>query len=336
MKAVKMYRPGKIDLIDIQEPNILKPQDVKIRVRYCAINVDDYNMYRNLQSNIYTDFGLLHEFCGEIVAMGSEGPSLGLKIGDRVSATPILPCGSCPSCRSGQFNLCLELNCNGCLAEYIIVKNRNITKLPKQIPLKHTVLNWLATNCANCIDRLQLRTGQSVMIYGGGSSGLMLTQMIKKRMPSLLIVSEPIASKRQLAKQMGADHTIDPHSENIFEQVLSLTNGLGVDVIIDACGKKEVLENTLSFLCRGGTLMLFSSYGPDDYLNLNLSELYWKECTIKSQFGTGIAPYNNLSVRTLSYLNLEPLIGKEFSLEQTQEAFEAYGSERYTRILIKI
>ena len=171
--------------------------------------------------------------------------------------------------------------------------------------------------------------------HGAGSNGLMLLQLIRKRLPRLVVVSDPLPDKRELARQMGADVVLDPYQDQLKEQTLQLTNGFGFDHIVDASGAVEVMSNTANLLCRGGRLMLYSNYRPGNTVSLDLADIYWKEYTVTSCYNPTYAPYT-ANADFMTQLDLEHLIGAEFPLDEVNEAFTAYATHRYQRILIHL
>lgn len=336
MKSLRLYRPGQLEFVNISEPVIKSDSDVKIAVRFGAIQTDDFNIYSGKMGQTYSDFGLFHEVTGEVVEVGSRAKYMGFSVGDRVATSPFNPCGACPACRSGRLNLCSETVSDGMMAEYVVVSYRRLYKIPGEISLKDGCLTWLSLNCARCIERLEMLPGQSVLILGAGSAGQMILQMAKHRMPSLLVISDPMANKRALAKKNGADVVIDPISENLYTDSLKLTNGAGYDYIIDAAGDITELQNSIDLLSRGGKCMIFASYGVSSHLNLYLPDMYWKECQIMTQYGTAFSPYSQQDTKILTRLSLDSMIDKVYPLEDVEKAFEDYATKKYLRILVEV
>lgn len=217
------------------------------------------------------------------------------------------PCGMYPMCRSNRQDLCVELNGDASLNEFIVLDNREIVRLPQQLPLRQGALFWLAACCMRCVERMQVQTGQTVLIQ----------------------------DKRELARQMGADVVLDPYKDQLKEQTLQLTNGFGFDHIVDASGAVEVMSNTANLLCRGGRLMLYSNYRPGITVSLDLADIYWKEYTVTSCYTPTYAPYT-ANADFMTQLDLEYLIGAGFPLDEVNQAFEAYATHRYQRILIHL
>jgi (R,R)-butanediol dehydrogenase/meso-butanediol dehydrogenase/diacetyl reductase len=317
-------------------PKVEKENDVIIRVRYCGVNNDDYNAFIGNLGRIYKDRRLFHEISGEIYDMGNMARSMGFAIGDRVTRNVLSGCGYCPMCRRGLFNLCTELDAPGGSAEYILCDAKSLVKLPDDVSLEEGCLYWLAATCIRCVEKLQINPGSNVIILGGGATGLMLLQVVKKRMPSTVIIVEPVESKRKTAISLGADIVIDPVNESIDEKILELTFGMGFDVVIDASGSCASQQNITDMLARGGKLMLFSNYRIDEYMNINLMEMYWKEYTIYSSFGATQGYYTGIETSIFNSLDIRSIIDQILPLEEINRALYMYGTERYKRILVKI
>ena len=246
-------------------------------------------------------------------------------------------CGVCPACRRGRTNLCSERSAaGGASSEYIVVNAENLVHLPDEIPLEQGALYWLASTCTARVERMAIQPGSRVLVLGGGAAGLMLLQLLKKKMPSILAVSEPVAAKRALARSLGADLVIDPATERIEELILMYSDGQGFDAVIDAAGELSAIENAVGLLARGGTLMLFSNYKVNDALRLSLMELYWKQITILTCFGTAKTNFTADYASTLRHLNIACLIDQILPLDEFQHAMQLYGSRQCLRILLKI
>ncbi len=337
MKEAILTDHGKIEIRnDSPMPEIRNPEDVIIRVRYCGINADDYASYSGRLGKIYSDDRLFHEISGEIYDLGSIGVSLGFAKGDHVARNPLPGCGYCPMCRRGLPHLCSEIYVPGGSAEYILCSAKSLVKLPAGISLKNGCLYWLFATCLRCVEKTQIYPGSNVLILGGGASGLVLLQYIKRRVPASVVVVEPVGSKRKTALELGADVVLDPVTANIEEVTLDITNGLGFDVVIDASGTCAADENITDVLGRGGKLMLFSNYGFDEQMTINLLEMYWKEYTIYSSFGATQSYYTSLEASILKNMDIESVIDQVLPIEETEKALHMYGTGRYKRILLQV
>lgn len=337
MRSGRLRKTGSIQVgDDFPEPQITQPDEVKIRVRYAAVGADDYKSFRGELGRIYNDEALFQGMSGEVVEIGAVAKNLGLQVGDRVSRNMLRGCGICPMCRKGRENLCTDGVYYGASSEYLLCHANSIVRLPEEVSMEEGALYWLTATCIRCIERLHIEAGSSVLILGGGTAGQILLQLVMKCLPSVVMLSDPIASKRLLAKRMGASIVIDPSSEDFTGRALEVTGGIGFDIAIDASGVKGALENALESLARGGKLMLFSNYGLGEYFHIDLMDLYWKEYTICTSFGADNASYTSLSGSILNRLTLFPLIDQILPLEEMQKALEMYGTRQYMQLLLKI
>ena len=336
MRRARLTAIRKIEIDNFcKEPEITSPNQMIVKVRYAGVNADDYNVFSGSFASPYDDQTLLHEMSGEIVELGEEAKKEGFAIGDRVSSNVCFGCGVCPMCRKGKSNLCLDKHGVGVSSDYLLLDTKSAVKLPDNISLKEGCLYWLVATCTRCVEKLNIQPDESILILGGGSAGLILLQLLKKRSPSVLAISEPVDSKRKLAIKLGADYVINPNVEHLEEASLELTNGLGFDVVIDAAGALAALENITELIARGGRLMLFSYYHVEEALRLNLMEMYWKEINILSSYGAMDAQYTYSGTRIIEYLDIESIIGEVIPFEKIQEALEIFGTREKLRLILK-
>jgi len=335
LKSVHLSGPRDICVTQVPEPNISDDSEVKIRTEYCAICADDARIYKGAIPAKYLDSGMGHEFSGTIVEVGREAARFGKAVGDRVSGFMWDSCGRCPYCMRGQENLCINrAKTKGCMAEYIVLKDKNVIKVSDQVTLRDACLTEIVSACMHGNDLADIQSGNSVMIFGAGGAGLLHLQLALMRGATKTTVVEPIKSKRQLAMRLGAQHVINPQDEDLIALASSITDDLNFDVVIEASGNPAVLPNATSLLAKKGTLLLFSLYPPDIEISLNMTEMYLKEIKIVSSF---MAP--NLLPRAMNIiprLNLNALIEKEFPLDDAKKAFEAQELGIYPRVVIKM
>lgn len=131
MKSANLVQIGKIVIDEhCPEPKLTSPEQTLVRVRYAAINADDYSAFAGYLGRFYNSQRLLHEFSGEIVALGPQAAAQGFAVGDHVSCNILHGCGVCPACRRGRTNLCSERSAaGGASSEYIVVNAENLVHL---------------------------------------------------------------------------------------------------------------------------------------------------------------------------------------------------------------
>jgi len=340
MKTAAVTRVGslkakeaQIGLVDFPE-QILGDEDVKIKVAYCAICGSDPHVAEGIFGT-EVPIGLGHEVSGVITELGKKATRRGLKVGDRVAGNFIKFCGTCDSCLNGNQQFCenlQEYNRPG-MAESIVWHESQVHKLPDHISLKKGCLLEPTAIAVRIMDKTKMKVGKTVAVCGGGPIGMLTLQAVKLYGATSLTLIEPISERRQLAKEFGADHTIDPLKEDVVEAAMSITGGKGFDVVIDASGSVHAVENLLKITTRGGNLLYAAMYPGKYEMPLNLFQyLYFNEITISGVF---VAPYAfPRALNLLPRLNLDKFTEKVFPLDDVSAAFDAQMSGEYYKILI--
>ncbi len=338
MKDPNPETRGKVDLVDIPEPE-MGPQDVRIKVAYCAICGSDPHVVGGCfgEAPGSTDpIPLGHEISGVITELGPEANHKGLKVGDRVAGNFLRFCGGCYYCQNGQQQFCEngnDYNRPG-MAPEIIWHEDQVYKLPDSVSLKEGCLLEPMSIIIRMMDKSNMKAGMRVCVSGGGPIGLMALQTYKMFGATKLTLIEPIAERREIAKEFGADYCIDPINEDVRAKADEITGGLGYDVVLDASGSVHAVEPLPDIAAKCGTLIYGAQY-PNDYeMPFNISKYcYFKELTIT---GVYVAPYAYpRALQMLTRMNLKPLTSKVFDLDDGVEAFKAQLSGKYPKILIK-
>ena len=325
---------GQVGVIDLPEQEI-GDEDVKIKVAYCSICGSDPHLVEGA-FGWDPPFGLGHELSGTIVELGSKAVKKGLKIGDRVAGNFIKFCGTCYYCLNGQEQFCENLhdyNRPG-MAETVVWHESQVWKVPDHVPLKEACLLEPVSIAVRTLDKANMKVGQRVAISGGGPIGLLTLQLFRKFGATSLTLIEPIEERRHLALEFGAEHIIDPTTENVEETAEKITEGRGFDIVIEASGSPKAANTASDIAARGGTVLYIAMFPKSYEMPLNLYEkCYFQELTISGIF---VAPYAfPRALQMLSHLDLKPFTQKIFPLEQGVEAFEAHLSGKYSKILIR-
>lgn len=329
MRALRYFGDEKVRMIDVPEPQVTRPDDVKIRVAYCGICGSDLHFKRaefDFMMDKENGFPLGHEATGTVVELGPAATTKGLKVGDRVTYYFNEHCGSCYYCRNGQEQFCSSKTSNmSAMSDYIVVREQAVYKLADTCSMQKGALIEPISVSLHGIDLCKIKAGMSVAISGGGAMGLILTQLAYRSGATNLTVIEPIASKRELALKLGADHVIDPVSQDRKEEAMKITNGVGFDVVIEASGSVRACDGIEALVAKGGTLEFFAAlYRPDYNYQLNLFGAFWSEMTVIG--GVMQSPYMfPRSVALVESLDLDPLIPAScvFDAEDYETAFQS-------------
>jgi threonine 3-dehydrogenase len=217
-----------------------------------------------------------HEFLGEIVEVGSKVASkYGYKPGDMVSTESHVVCGTCYQCRLGEYHVCandriLGVSMDGCFAEYVKIPAKALwpTDLTRIRPEVAAVQEPFG-NAVHACQVTDLR-GRTVAILGTGTIGLFAVLIARGMGAGKVIGIEPSARHREQALQLGCDHVLTPASTEGFaadpslrQQILDVTDGVGVDVAMEMAGHPSSVNNALSIVRRGGHVVLFGLKNGD-------------------------------------------------------------------------
>jgi (R,R)-butanediol dehydrogenase/meso-butanediol dehydrogenase/diacetyl reductase/L-iditol 2-dehydrogenase len=325
---------GKVEVWDVPE-DVVGPEDVKIKVAYCAICGSDPHLIEGI-FGWPVPFGMGHEVSGVIVEVGEKAVKKGLKVGDRVSGNFLRFCGTCYYCQNGQQQFCEhadESNHPG-YSEYLVWHESQVYKLPDNVSLKKGALLEPVSIAVRAMDKAELKFGQRVAVSGGGPIGLLILQCLKMSGATNITLFEPIAERRALAVKYGAQHVIDPVAEDVKDAAAKITGGLGFDVVFDCSGSVKAVYSLPYITAKGGKLIYSAMYPNDFEMPLNLYKFcYYNEITITGMY---VAPYAfPRAAQILPHMDLDDLTSKVFYIDDAAAAFEAQVSGKYPKILIQ-
>ena len=330
MKAAVVYANEDVRYIDFEEPSP-GPGEVKIRVKVSGICGSD--IPRVLQHGVhYYPIILGHEFAGDVVEVG-EGVSK-LKVGDRVSGVPLLPCLTCYDCEKGYHSQCKDYSFigsrqHGSNADYVVVPERNAVRFDDHISYEQGALFEPATVALHGLLCNGYQGGRDVAILGGGTIGLFTMQWAKIYGSRKVVVFDISEERLQLALDLGADHVFNTTKEGYMEEVMELTEGRGFDYVYETAGQTSTmylsfeLAGNKSEVCFIGTPHADLTFTPKVWENMNR-----KEFKLTGSWMSYSAPFPGHEwLLTAHYfatgqLRLDPaLIYKKMPMYQAQDAF---------------
>lgn len=338
MKALVLNGAYDFSLVDREIPQPA-PNEVLIKIMAAGICGTDVHIYHGNASDGNTaklPVILGHEVSGEVVALGSAVTSL--KVGDRVSVDPNVYCGYCEFCRSNNIHLCKNNSCfgitaDGGFAQYGVIHENFAYKLPDEVSWLEGAMIEPAACCLHGADLAKYVTGDSVLIHGAGAIGNFHIQFAKLRGVSTIIVSDPIASRRELALKMGADYVFDPLTQNLYEEVRKILPD-GPRVIMDCSGRPDVVEESIRQVRFGGTVVLFGICPSECEIKINPSYVNGREITICGSYDYINAHQPSIDAIANKRLSVHPLISHVFALEDYEKAFATFGTKDSMKIVI--
>ncbi|WP_309708638.1 alcohol dehydrogenase catalytic domain-containing protein [Pseudolysinimonas sp.] len=325
---------GRVGVVDFPD-QVLGPEDVRIRVAYSAICGSDPHIAEGF-FGVDVPIGLGHELSGVIEALGAQAHRNGLRVGDRVAGNFLRFCGTCRACQRGRQQFCSgiqDYNRPG-MAETVTWHESQVYVLPESVSLLKGCLLEPTSVAVRIADKSNLRVGDRVAICGGGPIGQLALQVMKMHGATSLTMIEPIAERREIALRRGAEHVIDPLSQDQDAQADAITEGHGFDVVIDASGSTRAVQGLLRIAAKGATVIYGAMYPHDFEMPLNLTDyLYLKELTLTGVF---VSPYAfPRAVQILPHLDVDELTRAVFPLEEAVEAFAAHVSGAHPKVVIR-
>lgn len=328
MKAAVFYEPGVIKVEEKKEPVILE-DEVLIRVMAAGVCGTDIHIYDGAKgaSECFPPVVLGHEFAGIVEAVGEKVKNV--KVGDHVTADPSIMCGKCYACQTGKPHFCESYSATGVtydggFAQLCKVREEQVYTLKQEVSFEETAMCEPVGCCLHGIDRANIRTGDTVLIIGGGTIGLIMLQLARLAGAATIIVSEPVDSKREMAVKLGADYTVNPMEKTPL--ALLEENGLReINVAIECVGRKETMQDAIKYTGNGGQVLFFGLTAPDCEIPLRPYEVYQRELTITASY---VNPYTHGRAANLintGKLRLSELVSDRLTLDEIHKAFEIRG-----------
>lgn len=334
MKALLMSGPHNMELIEREIPRPA-PNQVLLKIRAAGICGTDVHF---LNGKAPAGFPVIpgHEVSGEVMELGSDVNHL--QLGNRVTIDPNVYCGHCSFCRNGDIHLCENNRCfgiysDGGFAEYAVISANFAYKLPDSMTWLEGSMIEPAACCMHGAEMAEYKMGDTVLIHGAGAIGNMHVQYAKLNGAATIIVSEPIASRRELALQMGADYAIDPLSQDVYAEVCKILPERP-RVIIDCSGRPQVIEQAIPQVRWGGRIVMFGVCPSDVNISINPAYINDREITLCGSYDYLNSHKPSIESIASGRLKIKQLISHVFSLEDYEKAFATFGAKDSMKIVI--
>ncbi len=310
-----------------------KPGEALVRVRAVGINHVDLD-HRAGTSRIPLTFPhiLGREFAGEVAALN--GDAQGFKEGDRVWVTCRIPCRRCELCLAGRDNLCLKegyfgLDIPGGYAEYVAVPIVNLNALPSHVSFENAAAAQIAFGTAwhVLVTRGGLQAGQTVLIQAAGSGiGSAAVQVAKLAGAAMIIATASSQKKLDQAKALGATHLINYSGGKFADQVMALTGGRGVDVVMEHIGG-AVFTESLKCLARGAIIVTVGAHAGE-VVEFDIIPFFRKELRLAGSKNASVLELRKV-MGLVAEGKLKPIIHKALPLAQAAEGHRVVDSRDF-------
>ena len=324
MRAVVINAPGSIRMESVADP-APRPGEVLVRVGACGICGTDLHILDGDSPLARYPVIPGHEFAGEVVALGSEvgarDGEVPITIGSRVAIEPNVYCGHCELCRTGRENLCLNyaalgVTTDGAMAQYVSVSRAKAYVLPDTISFREAALIEPVSCAVHGMHRLQPKSGDTVLIVGAGTMGLLLLQLAVRGGASRVVMVDINTQRLARAEMLGAMRTYNDIKQALKDELT------GFDCVVDATGVPAVVESAFMAVKRGGKLMVFGVAPNDGRISLSPFRIYNDEITILGSMAVLFSFQAALDLISAGVIDTEAMLTTAFPLEDFSSALD--------------
>ncbi len=344
MKAAVFVEPGRIELVDKPIPPV-GPNDALLRITTTTICGTDVHILKG-EYPVVPGLTIGHEPVGIIEKLGSNVQ--GYQEGQRVIAGAICPSFTSYACQDGypaQDGGCachgskpmggwrFGNTIDGTQAEYVLVPDAqaNLAPVPDGLTDEQVLMcpDIMSTGFAGA-EAANIRIGDIVAVFAQGPIGLCATAGARLRGASLIIAIDGVSERLEIARQLGADVTLNFREVDVVEEILKLTGGRGVDASIEALGLQSTFENALRVLKPGGTLSSLGVYSSDLTIPLGAFHAGLGD----NRIVTSLCPGGKERMRRLlnvvasGRVDLGAQVTHEYRLDDIVDAYDLFAHQR--------
>ncbi|MGY0486845.1 Zn-dependent alcohol dehydrogenase [Streptomyces sp. WG-D5] len=358
MRAAVLQEIGqdKLEVLDDVEAVGFGPGKVRVRLRATGLCHSDISAMNGVLPQP-APFIPGHEGAGEIVDVGDGVTHL--TPGQRVLMCWLPACGACPACKRGQTELCLAGFMNagtpnfkrpggdvfgfagtGTFTEEVVVNAACAVPIPDDVPFDIAALIGcgVTTGLGAAINTADVAAGSSVAVIGCGGVGISAIQGARLKGAAEIVAVDPVESRREAALTFGATKAISP--DELADAKQSVTGGEGFDYVFEVVGKSATARTAYETTRRGGTLVVVGAGAMDDFLQLNMFELFFDEKRIlPSMYGGGdvLQSYERaIALWRAGRIDLESLITHRVPLSDINEALTQMRTGTSLRTCIQL
>jgi len=338
MKALVKSRAARgLWLEDVPEP---EPgiNDVKIRVLstgICGTDVHIYDWNAWAQSTIRVPLVIGHEFCGEVVEVGSNVADL--HPGDLVSGEGHVVCGRCRNCLAGRRHLCAHtqgvgVNRPGAFAEYVVLPMMNVWKHTHAIPREIAAIFDPFGNAVHTALTFPV-LGEDVVVTGAGPIGIMAAAVARFSGARHVVITDVNPFRLKLAEKAGIQVAVDARTTRLQEIQKRLGMREGFDVGLEMSGSPEAFREMLENMCHGGKIAMLGI--PAKEIAIDWSQVIFNMLTIRGIYGREMfETWYKMTVMLESGLDISPVITHCFSWRDYEKGFEAMRSGAAGKVIL--
>ncbi len=321
MRAAKLVAPKKMEIMNVETPQVVGPKDVQVQVKAVGICGTDLHIFKGERADVELPRVMGHELSGLVTAVGSGVERV--KVGDRVALDPVFACGECPTCKKGYQNVCSSVRCygvqmDGGYQDYIVLDEKHLYTFDESISFEQAALAEPFSIAANILERLMVTEADNIIVIGAGTIGLSIVQAAVG-MGARVMVADVVDSKLKKALEFGAEKIVNSKTESVKDVIEKFSPG-GLDVVIDAVGITPLFQQSIEYAApRGRVACIGFDSKPAEIQPIVITK---KELSI---IGSRMNCFQFPKV--MKWLNegkikADMMISKTYPVEDIQKAFE--------------
>jgi len=331
MKALLLSKYNHLEITDLAVPTP-GPGEILVNVGACGICGSDVHGYDGSSGRRIPPIVMGHEAAGRVARVGPQVTKWAE--GDRVTFDSTIFCGSCPYCARGEVNLCdrrqvlgvscSDYRCAGAFAEYVIVPERIVYRLPDALSFAEAAMLEAVAVAVHAVSLSRVSRGDQALVLGAGMIGLLSLQALRAAGCSSVYVADVDASRLKLAKEVGATATFLGSGEDLISEILRLTNGAGIDIAVEAVGIDATVRAAVQSVRKGGTVTLVGNITPE--VTLPLQKVVTRQIRLQGSCASAGEYPQAIDLLTSGAIRVKPLITAIAPLEEGPQWFERLHS----------
>ncbi len=344
MMAAVFYGRGDLRVESVPRP-VPGRGEVLVRVRYCGICGSDLRTYRegSMPASLPLPRILGHEFSGEVAEVGPGVTDV--EPGARVTAAPASACGQCLYCRRGSPTLCVNAldfgtTQNGAQAEYVLIPaplmaQGGLVPIPEGVSYeKAALMEPLGTCWRGVCVRGRLQRGESVVIIGDGTIGLIQVMLAHHLGAGKILCAGHHDERLALARRCGADFTVNTSHRDVQQAVHEATGGSGADLVVVSVPDATAAQQALGLARGGGRVVAFSGVPRGSQVIVDPNLVHYGELTVIGSFNCTVEEFRQ-AVQVAGSLPLEELVTHRVPLEKAVDGYQLMARKVGLKVLVE-
>ena len=346
MKAVVLQEGNRVAVENVAAPTLIENHDIIVKVTCAAICGSDIHALHGLLPGVSPGIVIGHEFVGVVDEVGVGVRRF--KKGDRVAVAAATWCGTCPFCRRGEFQYCLNggvwgggeifgKGLPGAQADYVRVPYADncVESIPDNVADEEAVfVGDVFSTGFHAAHEGRIKAGDTVVVFGCGPIGMAALISAWQFGAGRVIAVDMMDNRLQVARTLRAE-TLDVRQGSVVEAIMEMTEGFGADVVIEAVGNPQALQQALKVVRRGGQMSVVGLFSTA--VEIPLNELVYKGVNIHMGLGNLGRMPALMNLLSRKRVDLKPLITHEFPLLEAEAAYQVFAEqkEKCIKVMLK-